>query len=326
MAGRRDAFVSKPATVDIILNCNARHLGHDGPLRDAIAHEAQRFGALLHETRSLEELDRAARAIAARGSERVVLAGGDGSHMGGLSALGRALGGSLPRVALAPGGTVCTVARNHGMRGDAVSWTRRLLRGVCEGTARAQRRPTLRVRDDTGGHRIGFIFGAGLVARFFDAYYAEPRQGLATAGRIAARILACSLIGSRTATQMLGATVCELTVDGARAPASRWSLVLASVVRDVGLHILATYRAGERMDRFHVVASGLPPGALGRQVPRVLAGRAMRGEPHVDALAHSLRVAFPETTAYVLDGDVMRASSVGVEAGPPIELLLPHDG
>jgi hypothetical protein len=125
---------------------------------------------------------------------------------------------------------------------------------------------------------------------------------------------------------MLAATACELTVDGERAPGARWSLVLASVVRDVGLHIRATYRAGERMDRFHVVASGLSPAALGRQVPRVLAGRPMRGEPHVDALARSLRIAFPETTAYVLDGDVMRARSVCVEAGPSVEILLPPDG
>jgi hypothetical protein len=99
--------------------------------------------------------------------------------------------------------------------------------------------------------------------------------------------------------------------------------VLASVVRDVGLHILATYRAGERTDRFHVVASGLSPAGLGREVPRVLAGRAMRGDPHEDTLARSLEVSFAERSAYVLDGDVLHGRSVHVEAGPVIELLLP---
>jgi diacylglycerol kinase family enzyme len=315
----------RPRTVDIVVNCNARQLASEGRLRDAITREAERFGARLHETRSIEDLASAARAIVARGTDLVVLAGGDGSHMGGLSALWRAGGSALPPVALAPGGTVCTVARNHGMRGDAVGWTRRLLGSVCEGRARAERRPTLRVRDDAGGDRVGFIFGAGLVARFFDAYYSAPRQGLAAAAAIAARVFAGSIVGSRAATQMLGATACELSVDGERAAAPAWSLVLASVVRDVGLHILATYRAGEQMDRFHLVASGLSPGALGRQVPRVLAGRPMRGEPQVDTLARSLRVVFPEATAYVLDGDVMHARSVDIEPGPAIELLLPRD-
>jgi diacylglycerol kinase family enzyme len=285
--------------------------------------EAKRFGARVHETRSLQELERAARAIAQRGTAAVVLAGGDGSHMGGLSALSRAYGAVLPPVALAPGGTVCTVARNLGMRDGQLAWTERLVRSVCEGRGRAEKRPTLRVRDDSGGDRVGFIFGAGLVARFFEAYYAAPKQGLAAAGALAARTFAGSLFGGRSARSMLAATACELTVDGEVAPAGSWSLVLASVVRDVGLHILATYRGGEQMDRFHVVASGLSPRALGVQVPRVLAGLPMRGGPRVDALARSLRIAFPATGAYVLDGDLMRARSADVETGPAVEILLP---
>jgi diacylglycerol kinase family enzyme len=317
--------VENASLVDIIVNCNAHRLRKEGPLRATIAREARTFGARVHETQTIDELERVARAIAQRGTGSVVLAGGDGSHMGGLSALARAHGGTLPPVALAPGGTVCTVARNLGMHGGDVAWTERLLRSVCEGHARQERRPTLRVRDDAGGDRVGFIFGAGLVARFFDAYYAAPRQGLASAGVLAARVFAGSLVGSASARSLLAATPCKLTVDGEPAGGESWSLVLASVVRDVGLHILATYRAGERADRFHLVASGLSPNALGRQVPRVLAGRPMRGQSNVDALARALHVAFPAATSYVLDGDVMRAHTVDVESGPTIELLLPPD-
>jgi diacylglycerol kinase family enzyme len=312
------------AGVDVVINCCAHRLRDGGPLRGAIAREARRFGARVHETRSLPELEQVARAIAARGSRAVVLAGGDGSHMGGLSALSRAFGaGMLPRVALAPGGTVCTVARNFGMRGGDVTWAEQLLSAVGEGRTRSEERPTLRVRDDEGGDRIGFIFGAGLVARFFEAYYAAPQQGLAAAGALAARLATGALLGSSTARSVLATTACTLSIDSERQTAENWSLVLASVVRDVGLHILATYRAGERKDRFHVVASGLSPAGLGREVPRVLAGRPMRGDPHVDALARSLDVGFAERSAYVLDGDLLRAQRVQVEAGPVIELLLP---
>jgi len=311
---------------DVIVNCNARRLGDRSPIRAAILDEARRGGARVHETRSLEELDRAARAIAQRGTRAVVLAGGDGAHMAGLSALARAFDGALPRVALAPGGTVCTVARNFGMRGPGQAWAQRVVRAACGAATRIEKRATLRVRDDAGGDRVGFIFGAGLVARFFDAYYAEPAPGLARAARIAARVFAGSLVGSPDAEAMLGRTACSLEVDGeivGPGDARGWSLVLASVVRDVGLHILATYRAGEQPGRFHVVASGLPPRALGRQVPRVLSGRPMRGEPNVDALARTLVVAFEEENAYVLDGDVMRAREARIEAGPEIAVLLP---
>jgi diacylglycerol kinase family enzyme len=312
------------ADVDVVLNCCARRLRDDGPLRGTIVREARRLGARVHETRSLLELEQVARAIAARGSHAVVLAGGDGSHMGGLSALTRAFGGDrLPPLAFAPGGTVCTVARNFGMRGGDVAWSERLLRAVGEGRARTEERPTLRVRDDEGGDRVGFIFGGGLVARFFEAYYAAPRQGLAAAGALAARLAAGAVLGWQTARSVLATTACTLTVDGERQKVENWSLVLASVVRDVGLHILATYRAGEQRDRFHVVASGLSPAGLGREVPRVLAGRPMRGEPHVDTLARSLEVSFAERGAYVLDGDLLHGRRLQVDAGPVIEVLLP---
>jgi hypothetical protein len=52
-------------------------------------------------------------------------------------------------------------------------------------------------------------------------------------------------------------------------------------------------------------------------------GRAMRGEPRVDAVASSLRVVFEQPAAYVMDGDVMRAREVLVEPGPTLRLIVP---
>jgi diacylglycerol kinase family enzyme len=236
----------------------------------------------------------------------------------------------LPPVALAPGGTVCTVARNMGMRGSARAWAERVVRAACAGERerRLAEHATLRVRDDAGGdgERVGFIFGAGLVARFFDEYYGGGPQGVLPAAGIAARVFAGSLVGSALAKRVLSPVECEVTVDGETQAARAWSLVLASVVRDVGLHVRATYRAEEAaaVGRFHVVASGLSPRGLATQFGRVLTGRAMRGGPHVDALAKELRVRFhADDSSYVLDGDVMRAREVRVEAGPPVRVIVP---
>ena len=71
--------------VDLIVNRQARRLGAGSALREVLARAAASSGARLHETHSLEELERVAREMAARGTDAVVLAGGDGSHMGGLS-------------------------------------------------------------------------------------------------------------------------------------------------------------------------------------------------------------------------------------------------
>jgi diacylglycerol kinase (ATP) len=307
--------------VDVVFNRNARRLGTSSEERLALTATAKRGGARVHETHTVEQLDRVARTVASRGADAVVLVGGDGSCMMGLTALARAFGDSpMPRIAFAPAGTVCTIARNLGIVAGAGA--QRLLGAVCNGTARTTQQSTLRIRDDTGSQRIGFIFGAGLVSRFFEVYDASP-GGLRAAAAIAARVFGGSFVGSSLARRVLDPVACRLTMDASIHPARAWSLVVASVLRDVGLHCLVTYRAGEENDRFHVVASGLPPSALGPQMPRVLAGRPLRGEPRVDALAASLRIDFQEeNSGYVLDGDVMLARWVSVQTGPTLSVLV----
>jgi hypothetical protein len=214
-----------------------------------------------------------------------------------------------------------TVARNLGMPAASTAWATELVTAVCAGTARRRATGTLRVVDDRSGFRVGFIFGSALVARFFDLYY-RGRPGPVGAARIAARVFAGTFTGSATARFVLDPEVAAIRVDGVDHPVRRWSLVLASVVPDLGLHMRATYRAGSCVDRFHVVASGLPPRALGAQMPRVLAGKPLTGEPRVDALAKELRVTFDDSeAAYVLDGDVVRATTVTVSVGPVVTIL-----
>jgi diacylglycerol kinase (ATP) len=309
---------------DVILNRNAGHLHDGGALRDVLLRGAAAHGARVHETRTLDELDAVARDLAAAGTDAVVLAGGDGTYMAGATALARAFPAGPPPIALAPGGTVGTVARNVGMRGTARAWAERVLATASAPGFATRAHPTLRVADDAGGDHVAFIFGAGLVAGFFGEYCVEGEpQGLGRAAAMAARVFAGSIVGSELARRVLSPVACRLRVDGVDRPGSAWSLVLASVVRDVGLHVHATYRAGEEHDRFHVVASGLSPRGLASQVPRVLTGRAMRGEHHVDTLARSLVARFEGDGAYVLDGDVLHAREVGVTPGPVIRLIVP---
>ncbi len=308
------------------MNRRARLLRERGPLLDEL--RRPRAGIELHETRSLADLDAIAQAVLGSARDKraaVVFAGGDGSYMAGVSALARAAHGrALPPVAFAPGGTVCTVARNWGLSGNGVRWLARLLDAIADGSVRSTRRPSLRVQDDRGGDRVGFIFGAGLVARFFELYDARGAGGNVAAARIAARVFAGSFVGSRFARRVLDPSPCAITIDGveAGAPFDRVSLLCASVVRDLGLALRLTYRAGEELDRFHTVGTPLGARALGPQMPLVLAARPLLG-PRIDRLVQRLEVRFPpsEQGAYVLDGDLRRADAVTVTAGPALEVL-----
>jgi diacylglycerol kinase family enzyme len=283
---------------------------------------AESEGARVHDPPDLAALDGAARAIADRGSDAVVFAGGDGTFMRGLSALARAFGDApLPTIGFAPAGTVGTIARNLGLRGAGSGL--RVLRAACRGAPAETSCPTLRIRDDHGGDVVGFIFGTGMVARFFDVYDAARRPGLTTAAGIALRVFVGSFVGGRLAKRILSPTGCRVSVDGVGRVGDAWSLVVASVLRDLGLHFLVTYRAGRDEARFHVVGSGLPPSRLGPQVTRVIAGRPLVGEPQIDELARSVRIDFaPAPGAYVVDGDVMTARSVVIEMGPCLRLCL----
>ena len=210
--------------------------------------------------------------MAARGTDAVVLAGGDGSHMGGISALARAYGGAPPPLALAPGGTVCTVARNLGMHGGAAAWVERVVAAACREDRRVEAHATLRVRDAAGGDRVGFIFGAGLVARFFDEYYGASAQGLAPAAGIAARVFAGSLVGSALARRVLAPAKCSVEIDGTIADDAR----VESAPRE------------RRARRGPPRARDLPRGPGARPVPR-RRQRASAARARVRGAARALR-------------------------------------
>jgi diacylglycerol kinase (ATP) len=319
--------------IDVIVNTSAR-LYTRSPERLEKARRACRGVAELHLTQSLSELDAACAAIASRGTDLVILSGGDGSFMAGVTALSRALsasGARLPKIALLPGGTVATVARNWGFSGDPEAHLAEILDH--RASLRTAVRPTLRVSaspvsstsptNERERSYIGFIFGTGLVAKFFEVYYAEGAGGYAGSARIVARIFAESFIGGAYARRVLDPLPCSLSVDGRTLEPTAWSLICAAVVRDLGIHMLVTYRAGEDLDRPHLVASPLPSRALGPRAPLVLAGKRIGGPGHFDDLVRELTIRFDPEGPFVLDGDILRAREVRVTAGPAIEVVLP---
>lgn len=324
------------ARVVAVVNRRARRLEPstgDHPLLDVL--RARRANVRVIETSSMAELDAAADDLAREVPEAIVLAGGDGSYMAGITALVRAFAaagrseGALPAIALAPGGTVSTVARNWGFRGgglfsrgeaEPATYAARLLDAVSAGRATETSRPSLRVKDD-GAERVGFIFGAGLVSRFFEVYDEEGARGYRGAASIVARVFAGSFSRGALAERVLTPVPCILEVDGVRTKEDRASLVCASVVRDLGIGMRLLYRAAEESERFHVVATPLGPAKLGPQMPLVLAGRPLLGAGNVDTLARKLELRFEGGGAYVLDGELLRTDRVVVTAGPVLRIL-----
>jgi diacylglycerol kinase family enzyme len=246
----------------------------------------------------------------------IALCGGDGSVHRGLTAMLRVYGpGALPRVALLRGGTTNTVANNLGLRGRPDQRLTRLLAYH----SRGRQEPCLPWPTLLVNGRCGFIFGAALGARFFELY-CGGRQGYLPAAVLAARIAASSLWGgplSRAVFQPLSARV---TADGRELGCRSWRLLAAATVMDLGLGIKLTCRARERQGSFHLVATGEPPVRLARQLHRTFIARPLEGPQHYDLLAREVHVELPRPAPYVQDGDLYRAASVRVKAGPEVRL------
>lgn len=190
--------------------------------------------------------------------------------------------------------------------------------------------PALRA-DGLSVERCGFLFGAAMGARFLAAYASGARPGPARATWLALRTIGSSLIpgGGRFARWLFGRVPAELLVDtgdGAglrRAPLSLFRLFLASTIPDVGLGMQVPWRAGYVPQRFQLVASDLGIGQNVRQLGRILRGRPLTGQPHLDALAVRARLQFTSRQPFTLDGDLFTAAAVELRLGPQLDVLGP---
>jgi hypothetical protein len=328
--------------IDLVINRRARAFQRRPELVGRMA-EAARGRCRVHATDTAADLSDVVNDLRASGTDLVLLAGGDGSLMAGVTALVAAFGADVPPISPLPAGTAATIARNWGIAGDALGCLERVL----ERPRRMLPRPSLRVReldgasDDavaigsavrSGGavqigppsrERIGFIVGTGLVARFFTVYYERGAPGYEGSAKLVARIFLESFVGGPLAERVLEPLPCELLVEGERLPPPAWSLICCAVVRNLGIHMLVNHRAAEDPLRPHLVATPMTPRQLGPRAPWVLAGKPFGGPGHVDRLVRDFAVRFADRGPYVLDGELLSAHEVAVSAGPTIVVATP---
>ena len=129
---------------EVVVNANAAAFAAD-PRQIAAVQRAAAGARRVVVTHDLGELERAAAEMKTAGVDRVVLCGGDGTFMAGLSALVASGVDPLPEICLAPGGTVATVARNLGQKQGLLAAVRRQSRvGIVSNNLTAEQEDKLR--------------------------------------------------------------------------------------------------------------------------------------------------------------------------------------
>jgi diacylglycerol kinase (ATP) len=277
--------------------------------------------ASVHITPDLPALASVSAELAARDVRTVAILGGDGSASHALTALSRAYGGRMPRVAFIRGGTMNTVANGLGIsRHGPEALARRACRAAREAHPRTLRRPALRV-----GERLGFLFGTGVFHGFMAEYYARGHghPTPVTAATTLARCVGSSLVDGDTYGRVMKTPPLAVRFDHGRWPLAPYMTVAAGTVDQAGLGFRPFARSMREAGVFHLLAIHGSPMEVCRDLPRIWRGQGMRPATANEASAHFAEISSEgQPFGYSIDGDLETApGSLRLAIGPTLEVL-----
>jgi len=304
------AVPSPAGPLHVVVNGRAGTVRRRPALVEAMQRLMHGRGALVV-TDDLRALASAMARARTDGAGTLVSCGGDGTHMELLSALRRNWGTTpWPRLLLLSGGTMNAAARHLGSAGRPDVVLGRLLSGV---PMAETRHPLLAVND-----RTGFTFGCGFITRLLKRYDAT-RTGPLACALLAARVIGSAILRGRYASSLFEPLGLSLSLDGRPSTEHRVSGLLASLVPSPAIGLRATPRAGED-GQFQLVAPGLSPAPLLREVPKLWLGLPIDALA-LDACAMRADLAFDAPLTCTLDGDLFEARHLRLEVTPPATFL-----
>lgn len=287
-----------------------RLLGDQGLVRDAATPEA---------------LADALAAFRAAGVDTLAVNGGDGTCHVVLSAAVDAWGGApLPRLLVLRGGTMNTLASNHGLRGDPEAiLAAELARRQAGAPPTLVARDLLRVEADGTPPRHGFLFGTGVTVTFLARYYAGGRTSPLRAWLLLARAAGSALVGGGLGRSLVRREPLRIASDGEEWPDQAYLTLVAGTVPSLGLGFRALARADEQPGFFHAVGVHGALAQVVRLLPRVHRGAPWRRRAALDVVARQLSVE-GEAVRFMVDGDLYPAArAIRVSTGPGVEVLVP---
>lgn len=308
------------ARVGIIINPNAGGNAATAERQANLQRAAGRDGVVLA-TRSLEDLPRAARELARLDIDVLGVCGGDGSFFRSLSAcLPEFTARPLPFFLPLPAGSMNTIATSLG-------WRRRPLEDMVTSIARCDdvrslvpvEREVIRVN----GVHYGFMVGVGVIVNFLAAYYAEPGRGPIAATRLAARFIGSVATRGPLARQLFASVDASVSDGPTRLAWSRYNIIYAATIQELGLGFRVAHRAGKAPGMFHILAGEPALGRLIFRLPHVKFGWPTGVAQLHDALSSRATIRFPRPTRYMIDGDILEpVDAIDLEVGPRLRILL----
>ena len=302
------------AGIGILVNPKAGAIRRDPDLPDRMRARLGPADALAV-AHTPDEVPPAIEGFQRAGIDVLGVVGGDGCNLYALTAATRIYGAALPPIAMLKGGSINTVSRYLGLRGEPEGLLLRLIEARAAGALATVSVPTLRVND-----KVGFVFGGGLVANFYDMFYQGRGKGIGDVVALVSRCFVAALAETQLSRQLFAPVLARITADGRELPPRACTLMMASTIDNL-LGFRVTYRAREEAGAFHLVASENHHRRLARQFYRAFLGRPLTGERHFDGVVREARIEFDRPRKYMVDGDLFEADAITLSPGPTLSIV-----
>ena len=304
--------------IGVVTNPRAKKNATD-PARIQRLRRILRNEVIFREARTLGELADIAREFRRSRIATLVIDGGDGTLHHTLSAFIPVYReADLPPIGLLRGGTMNTIASSLGIKGSSEGFLQRIVSTI-KGWASLElvRANTLRVNN-----RYGFIFGLGFPVNLLDAYYRGKGRGRWKTIRVLVTILSSTLEKEGARANFFQPFEADIWLDGEKLPIERYTAILGSTVKGVGLGFKPTRRAGEKEGLFQILCLDMGPRRMGLSALKVLLGMELRDEKLFNRMATRSVIKLKKPADMQIDGEIFKGQrEIGLHVGPAIRFI-----
>jgi len=276
----------------------------------------------LWETRNINELPGVAEDFLKKKLDILAVNGGDGTLHIVLSAFIKVYGETpLPKVMSLRGGTMNTMATSLKLKGRTVSILEKAVRKYRDAQPMNElKQHLLKVND-----KYGFMCGAGVVSNFLDEYYSAPVPGPWKAVKIVAGGAASGIVGGPYARSLFKPAPIRVHIDGKQLPQESFSGILGCTIKEVGLGLKPTFRAYDKPNHFHFIATDINPFRFAVRIPAFWLSRDWVG-PKVQHSGVTKEVVVEPLSPirWTVDGEMYTsAEPLHFSVGPTLSVVAP---
>ena len=283
-------------------------------LRQILGHEG-----VFRETQTPKEISDTAREFRRGEIDILVIDGGDGTLHHTISAFIPIYDGTaLPPIVLLRGGTMNTIANSLGIKGLSEVILQRIVSTV------GGRAPFGVIRANTlmVNGRYGFIFGLGFPVSLLNAYYLGKGRGAGKTFRVLLKILFSTLEKKGAGSNFFDQFKADIWLDGERLPIGRYTAILGSTVKGVGLGFKPTRRAGQKEGLFQLLCLDMGPKRMAMNALKVLLGMELGDEKLIDRMVTRSVIKLERAADMQIDGEIFKSQNeIQLHVGPAIRFI-----